>query len=242
MSTRSTPLLSKIRPAKVSSALHRRWFEWQLGRTPVSGRGDPVELGSSYGGWMVPRAMIEPGWTCYCVGAGGDISFDLELIREFDVRVRCIEPDEAYVASAVEVANGETRFSAHRVAIAAKDGPLRMQHTHHPGSRSLSSAGLYDTHDFVEVPGRTLQSLAAELGDESIDLLKLDVEGGEYDILPAIDLHALGVKVFAIQMHHNRGVASAQGVIADLDAHDYEPVAILPVVKLTFIRRDLLRH
>jgi FkbM family methyltransferase len=242
METRSTSFLSKLRPAKVSSALRRRWFERRLGLIQVSGRGDPIALGTSYGGWMIPRAAIEPGWTCYCVGAGGDISFDLELIRSFDARVRCIEPAEAYVADAVEKAAGEARFSAHRAALAVDDGPLRMQHTHHPGSRSLSPANLYDTREFVEVPGRTLQSLAAELGDERIDLLKLDIEGGEYELLPAIDLQGLGVKVLAIQLHHNRGVASARRLIADLGARGYEPVAMLPIVKLTFVRREELRR
>jgi hypothetical protein len=34
-----------------------------------------------------------------------------------------------------------------------------------------------------------------ELGDERIDLLKLDVEGAEYDVIPSFDLAALGVRV-----------------------------------------------
>ncbi len=235
-----TRLRSKLRPAKLNSALRRRWFEWQLGRTPVSGRGHPVALGTTYGAWMVPSTAIKPGWTCYCVGAGADISFDLELIRRFDTRVRCIEPVEEYVAAAAETAAGESRFSAYRAAIATHDGPLRMQHTHHPGSRSLSSAELYDTRDFVEIPGRTLQSLTSELGDEKIDLLKLDIEGGEYEVLPTVDLPALGVKVVPVQLHHNRSVASARGLIADLNSSGYELVAMLPPVRLTFIHRDVL--
>jgi FkbM family methyltransferase len=189
---------------------------------------------------VVPLDVIEPGWTCYCVGAGGDISFDLELIRRFDARVRCIDPVAAYVTAAVEDAGDEPRFSAHRAAIALVDGPLQMQKTHHPGSSSLSSANLYDTHDFVRVPGRTLQSLAAELGDERIDLLKLDVEGAEYSILPTIDLPSFGVKVFVVQLHHNRRVAAARRLIADLYASDYELVAILGTARLTFANRRLL--
>jgi FkbM family methyltransferase len=224
----------------VSSALRRRWFEHRLAGTPVSGRCDPVALGSAYGAWMAPRAAIGPGWTCYCVGAGADISFDLELLRRFDARVRCIDPVPEYVASARASALGEPGFSAYRAAIAVHDGPLRMQFTHHPGSRSLSSARLYDTHDFTEVPGRTLESLMAELGDDRIDLLKLDIEGGEYEVLPTLALPALGVKVFAIQLHHNRGVASARALIAELAASGYELVAKLEPVRLTFAHRNLL--
>ncbi len=52
-----------------------------------------------------------------------------------------------------------------------------MQRTHIPGSRSLSPVHLYDTEDYVEVPGRSLRSLMEEFGDDSVELLKVDVEG-----------------------------------------------------------------
>lgn len=241
MSDRSTSLAQKLRPAKIDSALRRRWFEWNMQRIPVSGRGDPTHVGSSYGGWMLPRAVVQPGWTCYCVGAGGDISFDLELIRSYGAFVRCIEPDETYLAEAIAQAEGEGRhFQAHRAALANADGPIRMQRTHHPGSHSLSPAKLYDTQDFLEVPGRTLQSLMSEIGDSTVDLLKIDIEGGEYEVVPGLDLRALGVKVLSIQLHHNRGLAAGRRLIAQLQARNYELVALLSIVKLTFVDRDLL--
>ncbi len=240
MSTQPKPVLSKLRPTKVRSAVGRRRFEWQLGRTPVSGRGEPLALGTEYGGWMVPAALIEPGWICYCVGAGADISFDLALIERFDVRVQSVEPVEQYVREALEAAAGEPRFAAHRAAISPTDGPLRMQRTHNPLGLALSSAELFDTHEFVEVPGRTPASLARELGHTRIDLLKLDVEGGEYEVLPQLDLAALEIKVLAVQLHHNRGPRAARRLIEHLEKSGFEAVAIKPAVKLTFARRDLL--
>jgi FkbM family methyltransferase len=240
MSTQPRPNLSKLRPAKVRSALGRRWFERQLGRTPVSGRGQPLSLGSAYGGWMVPAALIEPGWICYCVGAGNDISFDLELIKRFDVHVQSVEPVEQYVQEALRAADGEPRFAAYRAAIATSDGPLRMQHTHNPSGLALSSANLFDTHQFVEVPGRTLASLARELDHPRIDLLKLDLEGAEYEVVPQLDLDALGVKAFALQIHHNRGPREAQRLIRQLDERGFELIGMRPTIKLAFARRALL--
>lgn len=222
------------------SALGRRRFEWQLERTPVSGRGEPVALGTEYGGWMVPAALIKPGWICYCAGAGADISFDLALLERFDVRVQSIEPVEQYVQAAREAAAGEPHFAAHRAAIATADGPLRMQRTHNPEGQALSSAELFDTNEFVEVPGRTLASLARELGHPRVDLFKFDLEGGEYEVIPQLDLAALQIKVLAFQLHHNRGPRAARRVIEYLEKNGFEAVAIKPAVKLTFARRDLL--
>ena len=237
---RPSVLLAKLRPAKVSSALRRRWFERQVPRMQLRAIPGIVDIGSSWGSWAVPGDLIEESWTCYLVGAGGDVSFDLGLIERYGVTARAFDAVEDYVRRAREEAGEEPRFSAHHAAIAAADGPIRMQVTHDPGSQSVSAAGLYDSQSFVELPGRSLPSLMAELGDERIDLLKLDIEGSEYEVMPTIDLRALGVKVFAIQLHHTGTVSDARRLIASVRAQGYEPVAWRSVVKLTLVHRDLL--
>ena len=243
MSTRAKPpaLLKLLRPAKVRSALGRRRFEWQLERTPVSGRGEPVALGSDYGGWMVPAALIKPGWTCYCAGAGADISFDLALLERFDVRVQSVEPVDA-------VRSGRARGGCRRA-------PLRGTPR---GDRHRRRAAAGAAHPQPRRPGATparncstptsswrfrgarWQASRAELGHPRVDLLKLDLEGGEYEVIPQLDLTALQVKVLAFQLHHNRGPRAARRVIEHLEKRGFEAVAIKPAVKLTFARRDLL--
>ncbi len=226
--------LAKLRPAKISSALRRRWFEWRVPRIKMREVPGIVHLGGSYGGWVMPGELIEPSWICYLVGAGGDVSFDLELISRYGVISRSFEAVEDYVVRAREQAGDEPRFSAHHAAIAAVDGPIRMQVTHDPGSLSVSAAHLYDSERFIELPGRSLTSLMAEFGDEHVDLLKIDMEGSEYEVMPTIDLRALGVKIFAIQLHHTGSVRDARRLIAGLRAQGYEPVACRSAVKLTF--------
>jgi FkbM family methyltransferase len=230
----------KLRPAKVRGALRRRWFEYRLARTRLRRLEGMVDLGSSYGGWLVPGDLIGPDWICYCVGAGGDISFDLELIHRYGARVRSFEPVAGYVERLQREAAGEPRFSVHQMAVATSDGPLRMQVTHDQKSQSVSPAGLYESESFVELEGRTLASVMAELGDERIDLLKLDIEGGEYELLPTVDLRALGVRVFSVQLHHTGSVRQARRLIEWLRESGYDAVGCRPAVKLTFVRRDVL--
>jgi len=230
----------KLRPSKVRNALRRRWFERQLSRLPLREIPGLVDLGTAYGGWIVPGGLIEPSWTCYAIGIGADISFDLELVERFGVTVRAFDAVAGYVENANRSAAGEPRFGARQAAIALVDGPVRMQRTHDPVSRSVSSAGLYESHDFEELPGRSLPSLMAELGDERLQLLKLDIEGGEYELVPQLDLPAMGVEVFAVQLHHTGSVRAARGLLATLGERGYEPVANRPAVKLTFVRRELL--
>lgn len=115
-----------------------------------------------------------------------------------------------------------------------------MQLTHDTGSRSVSPAGLYESKRYVELPGRTLPSVMVELGDERIDLLKIDIEGGEYELLPTLDLNALGVKVFALQLHHTGTVRQARSLIAALRDADYLPVACRSAVKVAFAHCEVL--
>ncbi len=198
-----------------------------------------MELGTAYGGWVIPDGLLSADSVCYCVGAGGDVSFDLELIRRYGTQVRCFDPVEELGRQALAEANGERRFTFIQAAIATIDGPIRMQSHHHPGSHSVSAAALYDTDIWTEVPGRTLPSLMRELGDERIDLLKLDIEGAEYDVLPTLDLAAMGVRIFATQLHHTGTVRDARRLIQGLREQGFRPIAERPVVKLTFLRDAL---
>lgn len=233
--------VAKIRPAKVQSAIRRRWFERRVSRVALTDMGGLEYLGSAYGGWTLPGGLIDSSWTCYLVGAGGDVTVDLELIRRYGVTVRSFDAVADYVDRAAADMSAEPAFSAHHAAIAARNAPIRMQVTHDTRSQSVSAAGLYDSHDFVELPGRTLPSLMEELGDDRIDLLKLDIEGSEYEVLPTLDLTALGVKVFAIQLHHTGSVADAYDLITRLRSQGFAPVACIPAVKITFVRSDLIQ-
>jgi FkbM family methyltransferase len=239
-SARMQSTLRKLRPAKVRSATRRRLFEYELEGPPLRDAPGVVRLGSWPGGWMIPSDLVGPSWLCYCGGIGGDISFDLALISRYGATVRAFDPVAGYVEDAIEKANAEPRFSAYQAAIAVADGPLRMQLTHQEDSRSVSGADLYDSKTYVELPGRSLPSLMAELGDTQIDLLKLDVEGAEYELIPTLDLRALGVKIFSTQLHHSGSVDEARGLIARLGREGYEPVGSKAAVKLTFARTDLL--
>jgi methyltransferase FkbM-like protein len=79
-----------------------------------------------------------------------------------------------------------------------------------------------------------------EHGDTAVDLLKLDVEGLEYSLLPALDLRSLGVKVFCAQFHHTATVRRAKRLLAELREQGYHLVACHPTVKLTFVNFGLL--
>ena len=51
-----------------------------------------VAIGSDYGSWIVPTALLSADAICYCAGVGEDVTFDLGLVARFGCRVWAFDP------------------------------------------------------------------------------------------------------------------------------------------------------
>ena len=112
--------------ARLVDAVKRRVFEFQLRRAVSPEERALVHVGSEWGGWDLPIDLVDDSWVCYCVGAGGDVTFDLGLIAQFGATVRAFDPFEIFRRHALEEAGGDPRFTFHEVAITDADGPITM--------------------------------------------------------------------------------------------------------------------
>jgi len=187
-------------------ALRRRLLLWTLGRVLPPAAGLPTErLGTGYGGWTVPAGVIDASWVCYCAGAGIDVSFDRALVERFGCTVVTIDPTDesrAHVAPFPEL-----RF--HQAALWSRDGELAMYRAADPTHQTLSADDLQATGRAVTVSARSLASLRAELGHDRVDLLKLDVEGAEWELLPGLEAESPGLSVVCVEVHPTRGLRTA---------------------------------
>jgi FkbM family methyltransferase len=221
----------------VRSAVRRRTFLAAVGRFPLRTSETPLlHVGTGYGGWLIPD-VVDETWTCYCVGMGGDLSLEEYLLGR-GALVRSVDPVEHFVDEGVQAFRGQGRFSAHHAAIAKADGTIEMQPHHEAASGSLSGANLYDRTDkpLTTVRAITLPSLLGETADDRIDLLKLDIEGLEYEVVPTIDFQALGIRVFSVQLHHNGSIRDARRLVKLVEAQGLRYVAQRRAAKLTFLR------
>ncbi len=213
-----------LRPAKVRNAIRRRLFEARVKQAELEPCSGLVHLGTEYGGWWVPGELITSEWLCYSVGTGADVSFDLALLRDYGVRIRAFDPFHVFGEMAVREANDDPRYSFHEVAIAPSDGPLEMFGRQDAEQGSVSAVNLYGIQTQHVKEGRTLPSLMEELGDRQVQLLKLDVEGLEYEIVPKLDLAAMGVQVLCLELHHNEPARRALSLLATLARQGYTAV------------------
>jgi FkbM family methyltransferase len=230
-----TDFRALLRPAKVRNAIRRRVFERNVAAIPVARYEPLVHLGTDYGGWWVPDDLIGDDWTCYCVGAGSDVSFDLELIARYGARVRSFDPFDVHGEKALRDAQGNPRFSFHCLAVAMEDGPIDMIGRQDTEVGNVSAVGHADGGEVFTRQGRTIPSLMTELGDTQIQLLKIDVEGLEYELLPTLDLRSLGVRVFLVEVHHNRSDHDVRQLVLDRQLAGYRLIHRKKPGQLTFV-------
>ncbi|HEX6458838.1 MAG TPA: FkbM family methyltransferase [Thermoleophilaceae bacterium] len=210
---------------RIRASLRWRLFSRRITRLQLEPSPWPiVYLGSGYGGYGIPDGVITPDWTCYCIGTGRDITFDLALIDRYGCEVFACDPAPEAEPYVREAAAGVERFSFLPVAVGPQDGTSRLYRSADPAHMALSTGDLEGTGETVEVPMRSLPSLMREFGHERIDLIKLAVEGLEYELLESIKPAELGARVLLVEFTWSRPAAAAFKATEALRAQGYLPV------------------
>jgi FkbM family methyltransferase len=137
---------------------------------------------------------------------GGNIGlFAIFALQRYDVRgITSFEPDPengAMLARAIALNGAGDRWRLQRVAVANAAGPIRFI-----TGRLLASRRADSGEHGVEVPAVDLFDL-----DHAVDLIKIDIEGGEWSLLGDPRLSDLGARTIVLEWH-------ARGA-PDADAH-----------------------
>jgi FkbM family methyltransferase len=159
-------------------------------------------LGSDYGGYCVYPADLSPKSVAYCFGVGRDLSFELGLIERFGLTVHGFDPTPGSVAW-VERQSLPERYCFHPWGVAARDGLAAFRPPDDPSHIShtmLDSAAAEDRS--VQLPVKRIGTIARELGHERIDILKMDIEGAEYEVIDDLLGSGLHVAQILIEFHH----------------------------------------
>lgn len=78
----------------------------------------------------------------------------------------------------------------------------------------------------------------AEFGDRQVHLLKLDIEGSEYEVVPTLDLPTMGVRVLCVEFHHNEPARAAKAILSVLARQGYEIVHRHEPSAFTLVRSE----
>jgi FkbM family methyltransferase len=139
-------------------------------------------VGAGYGGWWVPAAILDSPGSAVLVGAGEDISADIELHRRGFV-VICMDPTPRAIEHVRLQAPLGDRFRFWPVALWDSRTTVRLYEPRDAHHVSHSALNLQRTRQWIDVPSvRLIDVLSAE-GLSAVDLLKLDIEGAEHRVI-----------------------------------------------------------
>jgi FkbM family methyltransferase len=197
------------------------------------------KIGTAYGGWIVPTALIGPDWRCYCGGVGEDVSFDLGIIERFGCEVFAFDPTPRAIRFIDGLATAQPRFHFMPVGLWSSDTVLRFYAPRDPAHVSHSVVNLQGTHEWFEASVRTIPSVMGELGHESIDLLKLDIEGAEHTVIASVLDAGVRPRVLCFEIDQPVGALRFLRTIRRVRGRGYELVAV-DGWNFTFVRQDVL--
>ena len=182
-----------------------------------------LRLGRSDASWCVCPAGLQSDSVFYSFGVGEDVSFELALIERIGLRVEAFDPTPRSLAW-VRTQRLPPQFTLHELGLASWDGtapfspPLDPAHVSYSMVRNDSTGGAF------HAPVRRLATIASILGHTRIHLLKMDIEGAEYDVLPDCLASGLQIDQILVEFHHRWdciGVSQTKRTIALLKGAGY---------------------
>ena len=178
--------------------------------------------------WCYHRDALEEGSVVYSLGIGDTIEFDLALIERTGATVHAFDPTPGTLDTLAEHdLPGAFRF--HPWAVAAADGTLTLYpRVRRNGSLSETMYTLVpdsaSADDAIQVPAYTIESIAARLGHARIDLLKMDIEGAEYEVIEGLLAGVQRPRQLLVEFHHRHtgfSRADTAAAVAALQAAGY---------------------
>lgn len=144
--------------------------------------------------WFVLTDSIRNG-IVYSGGVGKDITFEMALAVEYGATIHLFDPSPTGIQT-IESLNLPSKIRFHPVGLAGSDRfaqfapPLKKEE----GSYRVGGGG-------INFKCRSLSSVLRENNHKSLDLLKIDIEGFEYDVIDDIISNKLDIRQIAVEFH-----------------------------------------
>jgi FkbM family methyltransferase len=165
---------------------------------------ETIRLGTEYGGWIIPSDILNENSVVYSAGAGEDISFDVELANKYFCRVYIFDPTPRAAMHYLNRINfykikNDNLLQYFSIGI-AEDSVFRPFYL--PKNKEyVSCSTVRQSDEYIMAYFTHLRNIMKTCGHRRIDLLKLDIEGAEYDVLKFIIKHKLDIQCICCEFH-----------------------------------------
>lgn len=182
-----------------------------------------------------------------CAGVGHHITFEQDLLKRWDVEMLLLDPSPTgrHTMDQIGPLDG-VRYL--QVALSAEDGRAAFSQPIHPeeGSYYMVTGANEDETELVEFECVSLKTLLQEAGKDRIDVLKMDIEGAEYDVIDGLLKDGILIDQLCVEIHTDHGSGSQAGLlkVVGLIFRLYRAgyrIVFNTAMDFTFAHRSLLR-
>jgi len=186
--------------------------------------------GNNYGGFYVAPEFLNENSIVYSFGIGEDISFDKAIIQQYKCNVYGFDPTPKSIKW-IKNQSLPNNFNFYEFGLGNKSGIVDFFLPKNPNhvSGSIVIQNNVDIMERVTVQMKSLQDIVSQLGHKQIDILKIDIEGAEYDVIEDILKTDVLITQILIEFHDRLfedGKSKTQKSISDLKDSGFEIFAI----------------
>jgi FkbM family methyltransferase len=156
---------------------------------------DIRRVGDNDSGWVMHTNPVP--LVCYCAGVGKGMSFELELAKMTSQPVLVFDPSPTGIATVGKSDRNNLHFFPIGLAAETKLVEFSLPKDPGEGSYSIAQKGI----DKVSFECWSLSTIMSKNGDSSIDLLKMDIEGFEYDIVDRFLEERIPIRQVCVEFH-----------------------------------------
>jgi FkbM family methyltransferase len=219
------------------------FYQQYLWKPIIALKAGTVWHGNPKAGFYICPHLLPEQPLVYSFGVGDDISFDLAIIEKYNGRVEAFDPTPASVTFIDQLQLSLSRFQHHPFGLQKVNGNQTFYFPRDPNfSGTVYQRWKKGTKDVevLSLPFKNFGTILAELKPQRIDVLKMDIEGSEYDVLDDILSSSVPVTQILIEFHHRfpgRSLKDTKGAIEKLKTKGYLLAAASPKnEEFTFVK------
>jgi FkbM family methyltransferase len=131
-----------------------------------------------------------------------------------NMELACVEADPRNISLLTEnLSRNNLQARIFACAVGAVEGEAELGINDHMAVSSLISTGLHGHKESVRVNVRTVESILDELGWESVDVVKMDIEGAELEIFRSCASWIERVERFVLEIHPNTSAEEIEALV-----------------------------
>ena len=187
-----------------------------------------ITYGNRFADWTFCPDGLDEHSVIYSFGVGEDVSFDLRLMEHFHLEVHGFDPSPRSIEWVGKKELPE-KFHFYPYGLAASDGSITFSEPAEANIHSLKITDPKETGSSAlkthQLPVHRLPTIIQMLGHDRIDILKMDIEGAEYDVIEDIIRSQVPIYQVLIEFHHrfaNLGIGKTREAISQLNKAGYK--------------------